>query len=107
MYEIWFSQGNGTTPGPRFRLLGDAIRYVDSYSDPASLAIRLLDGNWYRWPDSSFVIRNRRRARRVKASASCRVSAQLERGQVEALRCRVKDVSSTGLGIVPWSSAPA
>jgi hypothetical protein len=105
MHEIWLSEATGTRQGPRFRLLDDAIRYVNGYADEGSLAILMSDGNWYRWSDDNVIIENRRRARRISAAGACRVSAQRGRRQVEALRCRVKDVSSTGLGLVPWATA--
>lgn len=51
LYEVWWSRGHGTTRGPRFRLLGDALRYVAERSGRTSYAIRCPDGHWhqFRW----------------------------------------------------------
>ena len=46
LYEVWVSRGDGMRPGPRFRLLSDATRYVDEHDDGASLAVRAPDGRW-------------------------------------------------------------
>jgi hypothetical protein len=46
LYEVWCSSGKGTELGPRFRMLGDARRYVDEHRDQASYAIRGPDGKW-------------------------------------------------------------
>jgi hypothetical protein len=45
LFEVWLSRGTGLEPGPRFRLLDDARRYVACHVD-ASYAIRSPDGHW-------------------------------------------------------------
>lgn len=46
LYEIWFSRGTGIQPGPKFKLLQDARRYVADHAREASHAIRGPDGHW-------------------------------------------------------------
>ena len=57
MYEVWWSRGEGTQKGPRFRILEDAIRYVSARSDRASFAIRNPDGTWHRGANGRFYAR--------------------------------------------------
>jgi hypothetical protein len=38
--------GHGLQPGPRFRLLDDAIRYTSNNSRQASFAVRGPGGEW-------------------------------------------------------------
>ena len=109
MYEIWLSEGSGTSKGPRFRLLHDAINYVKSYADPGSVAIRLPDGGWYRWDeDNTIVVRNRRRSRRIPSSAPCRVRLQEgEQPDQAPVDCWITDASATGLRLELSASLPA
>ena len=65
MYEIFCSQGQGTTHGPKFHKLADALRHVSEYGGPGSLAIRCPDGGWYRWDDEKATIKNQRRHPRI------------------------------------------
>ncbi len=58
MYEVWWSRGDGTHAGPRFRVLEDAVRYVEEHAGEASFAIKGPVGYWYRWADGS--VANRR-----------------------------------------------
>lgn len=46
LYEVWWSAGNGTHIGPRFKHLDDAIRYVHDHEGEASHAIRGPSGRW-------------------------------------------------------------
>jgi len=46
LYEVWFSTGTGTHIGPRFKLLEDAIRFVNAHTGDASYAIRAPGGEW-------------------------------------------------------------
>lgn len=48
MYQVWLSRGDGPEPGPRFRLLGDAFRFIFTHSDGASCAVKTPNGQWYR-----------------------------------------------------------
>ncbi len=50
MYEVWTAVGSGLEPGPRFRALADAIRYVETRHGGASLGIRNPDGSWHIHP---------------------------------------------------------
>jgi len=50
MYEVWSAVGSRLEPGPRFRALADAIRYVDTRHGGASLGIRNPDGSWHVHP---------------------------------------------------------
>lgn len=50
MYEVWSAVGSRLEPGPRFRALADAIRYVESRHDGSSLGIRNPDGSWHIHP---------------------------------------------------------
>lgn len=60
MYEVWTSVTHGITPGPRFRLRCDAIRYVLERSSEASFAIKNPDGSWHPWdPDGSRILLRR------------------------------------------------
>lgn len=58
-YEIWWTTGGGTQRGPRFRLLQDALHWIEQRSGIASFAIRTPDGSWHRWPGSGRAIRDR------------------------------------------------
>jgi len=46
LYEVWFSSGRGIHVGPRFKLLQDALRYVETHASEASHAVRGPDGSW-------------------------------------------------------------
>lgn len=46
LYEIWMSCGHGMKPGPKFRFLEDARRYVTEHEAEASLAVKDPDGHW-------------------------------------------------------------
>lgn len=46
LYEVWFSTGEGTHKGPRFKRIEDARRYVFSHLQEASFAIRNPAGEW-------------------------------------------------------------
>lgn len=48
-YQVWWSRGDGTHAGPRFRRLEDAIRYVNERASEASFAIKGPVGYWYQW----------------------------------------------------------
>lgn len=48
MYEIWWSKGQGTEIGPKFKSLEDALNYVYSHEGEASFAVRMPDRSWYR-----------------------------------------------------------
>ena len=48
MYQVWFSEDAEMQPGPRFRLLQDALRYVSRPDHDRSFAIRTPEGSWYR-----------------------------------------------------------
>jgi len=45
--EVWYSSGAGLKTGPRFRLLVDARRYVESRRGETSFAIRTPEGRWH------------------------------------------------------------
>lgn len=57
MYEVWRSHGDGTRIGPRFRVLGDAVRHVYNEGPPGSYAIRYPDGSWHRWHTGEPILR--------------------------------------------------
>lgn len=61
MYEIWWSQGNGTQKGPKFRRLSDAQRYVFEHAGQASFAIRGPVGYWVKWDDTGRIAFDRSR----------------------------------------------
>jgi len=46
LFQVWSSSGDGLKAGPRFRLLGDAIRFTNANAMEASFAIRGPSGNW-------------------------------------------------------------
>ena len=46
LYEVWLSSGRGIHVGPKFKLLQDAIRYVETHAAEASHAVRAPDGSW-------------------------------------------------------------
>lgn len=48
MYQIFVSGGGRLEPGPRFRWLKDAVRFVESCGGTKSYAIRDPDGGWCR-----------------------------------------------------------
>lgn len=48
MYVVWMSRGMGMYPGPKFRRIHDALRYVADNQTGGSFAIRLPTGRWYR-----------------------------------------------------------
>ncbi len=50
MYEVWSAVGSRLEPGPRFRALADAIRYVETRHGGSSLGIRNPDGSWHVHP---------------------------------------------------------
>ena len=47
-YQVWWSQGDGSRPGPRFPRLEDALEYVAKRAGEASFAIRQPDESWFR-----------------------------------------------------------
>jgi len=57
LYEIWMSRGHGLYPGPKFRYLDDARRYVEDHRGEASLAVKGPDGEW------EMIVARRRMAR--------------------------------------------
>lgn len=59
MFEVWWSQGDGTHRGPRFRRLDDAIRYVEARGDDASYAIKGPVGFWYQGADGRSIFDRR------------------------------------------------
>ena len=46
MYEVWQSRSGPLRPGPRFRLLTDAMRYICEHTHESTFAVRLPDGAW-------------------------------------------------------------
>lgn len=46
LFEVWLSSGEGMYPGPKFRLLDDARRYVHEHRREASAAVKAPDGHW-------------------------------------------------------------
>ena len=46
LYEVWWSNGTGLRPGPKFRLLSDAERYIADHAADASFAVKSPDGRW-------------------------------------------------------------
>ncbi len=46
LYEVWLSSGRGIHVGPKFKLLQDAVRYVQTHAAEASHAVRAPDGSW-------------------------------------------------------------
>jgi hypothetical protein len=48
MYQVWYSEDAAMKPGPRFRLLQDALRYIARPDHERSFAIRTPEGEWYR-----------------------------------------------------------
>ena len=46
LYEVWLSSGTGLHVGPKFKLLQDAVRYVESHAAEASYAVRAPNGTW-------------------------------------------------------------
>jgi diguanylate cyclase (GGDEF)-like protein len=55
MFEVWSALGDDLTPGPRFRALADAERYV-SQPEHTSDGIRNPDGSWHRLPQGESAI---------------------------------------------------
>lgn len=56
MYQVFYSsESEGLKPGPRFRLLKDALAHVDR-DEERSYAIRAPDGTWHRDANSGRAI---------------------------------------------------
>jgi hypothetical protein len=62
LYEVWFSRGAGLQPGPRFRIIEDARRYVAVHRTEASWAIRTPAGEWESFRRRAPVLRDLDRA---------------------------------------------
>ncbi len=48
MYQLWYSEAGNLRPGPRFRLLSDAIAHGLSQAGERSFAVRTPEGTWHR-----------------------------------------------------------
>jgi len=46
LYEVWMSHGVGLEPGPKFKNLDDACRFIDQHTGEASFAIRTPQHTW-------------------------------------------------------------
>jgi len=65
MYEVWCAAGDGLRPGPRFRLLADALRYIEAQPERERFGVRRPDGDWHDQPPSTSSVSPRvRRDRR-------------------------------------------
>lgn len=53
LYEVWSWGVDGLHPGPRFRLIADAQRYLENQPIGAPLGIRSPDGTWHTSPYSA------------------------------------------------------
>jgi hypothetical protein len=67
MYVVWMSRGMGMYPGPKFRRIQDALRYIRERDTGASFAIRLPNGRWHHRDGSGRVIFSQREAARHAA----------------------------------------
>ncbi|MCA9528687.1 MAG: hypothetical protein KC543_00975 [Myxococcales bacterium] len=47
MYEVWRLDGEHTRLDARFRLVDDALRYVEANRHRGSFAVKKPDGGWY------------------------------------------------------------
>jgi len=63
VFEVWISDGGGPSCSARFRLLADALRFINGYRAEGSLALRKPDGAWYDFGDGAIVVNRRRTAR--------------------------------------------
>ncbi len=93
MYEIYCSQGQGTSHGPKFQKLPDALRYVSNYGGPGSLAIRCPNGSWYRWAEEKATIKNQRRHSRITVF----LAGELKPASVSVV---VRTVSKRGMSVI-------
>jgi len=48
MFQVWYSESGRLRPGPRFRLLRDALRFGLKQVETRSFAIRTPEGTWHR-----------------------------------------------------------
>ena len=48
MYQLWYSRGGHLEPGPKFRLLRDALAHGRGVGQPHSFAVRTPEGAWHR-----------------------------------------------------------
>jgi hypothetical protein len=56
MHQVWCSTGQGKArPGPRFRRIEDAIRFVNG-RERGSYAIKAPDGTFHKWPDGNVIV---------------------------------------------------
>jgi hypothetical protein len=92
MYEIWKSIKGGMVPGPRFRNLCDARRFIDDSDTPRDLTLVFPDGGSGRL----VVPTNRRKAPRRRLSRRATLSLPRGRHQVGAV---VLDGSPYGLRV--------
>ena len=93
MYAIFCSQGQGTTRGPKFHKLVDALRYVSHYAGPGSLAIQRPDGSWYRWAKERAAIKNQRKHSRLTVF----LEGELLPGHITVV---VRTVSKEGMSVI-------
>lgn len=70
MYEVWVSEDGHISKRARFRLLFDALRYIDGYQDQQSFAIRMPNGAWYRDPATGRSIFGHHRSREAAPETS-------------------------------------
>jgi hypothetical protein len=59
MYEVWVSEDGHLSRVARFRLVVDALRFVDTHRAERSYAIRQPDGAWYRDADGHAIFGRR------------------------------------------------
>lgn len=59
MFAVYLSMGSGLRPGPRFRLLVDAKRFVTENRRRGSFAILEPNGNWHTWPSGEVILPRR------------------------------------------------
>lgn len=48
MFQLFFSEAEGLHPGPKFRLLEDAVNHAHAHCAGRSFAIRTPEGRWHR-----------------------------------------------------------
>ena len=48
MYQLFYSESSELRPGPRFKLLKDALAHAIRHCDGRSFAIRTPEGKWHR-----------------------------------------------------------
>ncbi len=51
MYQLFYSEASELRPGPRFRLLRDALSHAARHMQGKSFAIRTPEGTWHRGDD--------------------------------------------------------